>query len=211
MKKIVAINASPRKGWNTDMLVEKAAEGARSEGAEIIRFDLYKLEKFTGCVSCMACKRPGRGGACVIKDGLKPVLDAIRESDGLIIGAPNYFGDLCAEFRLFYERLLFPYLTYDPERMSCNERMIPVLLIMTCNASDTFFSELMDRYKQNLERFIGPAVILVSGETLQVSDYSRYTLSMFDPAQRKERREKVFPLELERARTAGAEMVSGKR
>ena len=49
MKKIVAINAGPRKGFNTDTLVKKAADGAAAAGAEIIWFDLYKLEKFTGC------------------------------------------------------------------------------------------------------------------------------------------------------------------
>ena len=76
--KIVAINGSPRKGWNTDMLVDKAIEGARSKGAEVEKFDLYKLDGFIGCRSCMACKRPERGGTCYIKDGLKPVLDAAK-------------------------------------------------------------------------------------------------------------------------------------
>ncbi|MDO4859656.1 MAG: hypothetical protein Q4A48_01370 [Bacillota bacterium] len=28
-KKIIAVNASPRKGWNTDTLVAEAAKGAR--------------------------------------------------------------------------------------------------------------------------------------------------------------------------------------
>ena len=50
-KKIVAVNAGPRKGWNTDILVTEAAEGAKSAGAEVERFDLYRLGKFTGCLS----------------------------------------------------------------------------------------------------------------------------------------------------------------
>ena len=45
-KKIVAVNASPRKGWNTDTLVTEAAKGAEAAGAEIIKFDLYRLGKF---------------------------------------------------------------------------------------------------------------------------------------------------------------------
>jgi len=51
MAKIVAVNGSPRKGWNTDLLVTEASKGAESKGAEIIRFDLYNLDKYTGCVS----------------------------------------------------------------------------------------------------------------------------------------------------------------
>lgn len=42
MKKIVAINASPRKGWNTDIIVTEAAKGAESAGAHIEKRDLYK-------------------------------------------------------------------------------------------------------------------------------------------------------------------------
>lgn len=48
MKKIVAINASPRTEWNTGTLVREAAKGAETEGAEVKIFDLYKLE--TVCI-----------------------------------------------------------------------------------------------------------------------------------------------------------------
>ena len=207
VKKIVAINASPRRGWNTDMLIDKAIDGAEAEGAEVQKFDLYKLDRFTGCVSCFGCKNKAHEGVCIVKDGLKPVLDAIRESDGLIVGAPNYFSDLCAEFKLFYERLLVPYLTYNTNRISCNEHRIPVLLITTCNAPGQLYEGLVDNYKNNFERFIGPTDTLISSETLQVKDYSKYDWNMFDPEQRRERREKVFPLDLEKASEKGAKLV----
>ena len=35
MKKIIAINASPRTGWNTAALVREVAKGAEAEGAEV--------------------------------------------------------------------------------------------------------------------------------------------------------------------------------
>ena len=43
MKKIVAINCSPRTTWNTAALVREAAKGAQEQGAEVEVFDLYKL------------------------------------------------------------------------------------------------------------------------------------------------------------------------
>ncbi len=43
-KKIVVVNAGPRKGWNTDTIISEAAKGAESVGAEIVRFDLFRLE-----------------------------------------------------------------------------------------------------------------------------------------------------------------------
>ena len=39
-KKIVVVNAGPRKGWNTDTLLTEAAKGAQSAGADVERFDL---------------------------------------------------------------------------------------------------------------------------------------------------------------------------
>ena len=56
-KKIVVVNAGPRKGWNTDTILTEASKGAESAGAEIVRFDLFRLEKYTGCISCFGCKK----------------------------------------------------------------------------------------------------------------------------------------------------------
>ena len=91
MKKIIAINGSPRSGWNTDILVREAAAGAASTGAEVEVIDLYKLEKFTGCVSCFGCKMEGHPGQCVCRDGLHEVLEKIRRADGLAIFAHPYW------------------------------------------------------------------------------------------------------------------------
>ena len=56
-KKIIAVNAGPRKGWNTDTLIDEAIKGAQSTGAEVVKFNLFRLEKYTGCVSCFGCKK----------------------------------------------------------------------------------------------------------------------------------------------------------
>ncbi|MBO5519642.1 MAG: flavodoxin family protein [Candidatus Methanomethylophilus sp.] len=207
MTKIVAVNGSPRKGWNTDLLISEAAKGAESAGAEVQYFDLYKLENFTGCVSCFGCKRKAHEGECVVKDGLKPVLDAIKEADAVIMGAPNYFGDLCAEFKLFYERLVFPYLTYNAENPCCNTRKIPVLLIMTSNAPENMYMKMLDGYRNTLNNFIGPTQIMVSGETMQVKDYSKFNWTFFNGEERVKRRETVFPKELEKAFALGKSLV----
>ncbi|MBQ7057299.1 MAG: flavodoxin family protein, partial [Bacteroidaceae bacterium] len=155
-KHIIAVNAGPRKGWNTDTLIKEASQGAEAVGATVERFDLYRLEKFTGCISCFGCKRERFKGTCICRDGLKPVLDAVRQADGLIIGSPNYFSDLTAMFRAFYERLVFPNLTYNVETPCCNEHPIPVLLLMTSNAPDTLYTNLIQNYQNVLSRFIGP-------------------------------------------------------
>ena len=208
-KRIVVVNAGPRKGWNTDILLSEAAKGAEEGGAEIIRFDLFKLERYTGCISCFGCKREQSKGHCVCKDGLTPVLDAIREADGLIIGSPNYLSNVTASFRALYERLIFQNLTYNRENPCCKEKDVPVLFIMTSNAPDTMYLDLLNSYKQTFSAFVGPCDVLVSGDTLQVADYSKldWEWSMFDPEKKKERRETVFPEECKKAFEMGKDLV----
>lgn len=208
-KKIVAVNASPRKGWNTDTLVTEAAKGAEAAGAEIIKFDLYRLGKFTGCISCFGCKKEKFKGHCICRDGLTPVLDAIREADGLILGSPNYLSEMNAAFRALYERLVFQNLTYNKENYCCNQNMIPVLLIMISNAPDTYYTGLVDNYKQTLTRLVGPTEVLISGDTLQLKDYSKldWPWTIFDPEAKKLRHETVFPEECKKAFAMGAALV----
>ena len=208
-KKIIAVNAGPRMGWNTETLITEASKGAESAGAEVKKYDLFRLEKYTGCISCFGCKKEKFKGHCICRDGLTPVLDDIRTADGLIIGSPNYLGELTASFRALYERLVFQNLTYSMDPMCCNENMIPVLLIMTSNAPDTMYRGLIRNYRQTLNRFVGPTEVFVSGNTLQLKDYGKtdWEWTMFDPAAKMKRHENVFPKERQKAFEMGAALA----
>ena len=176
----------------------------------MIRFDLFRLEKYTGCISCFGCKKEKNKGHCIVKDGLAPVLDAIREADGLIIGSPNYLSELTASFRALYERLIFQNLTYNKENPCCNAHPIPVIFIMTSNAPDTVYQGLVKNYQQTLNNFVGPTEILISGDTLQLKDYSKtdWPWTLFDPVHKQERHETVFPQECQKAFEMGKALIS---
>lgn len=212
MKKIVAVNASPRKEWNTGTLIREAARGAKEQSAEVQIFDLYGLEKYTGCISCFGCKLPEHQGVCIYKDGLAPLLEKIRNADGLIIGTPNYLGDVSAAFRSLYERLIFQSLTYKIEPQNYNKRRIPVLLIMTSNCSEEFYSQIgydkmLENYRNTLNKIVGPTKVMISGDTLQVKDYSKYDWTMFDSEAKKKRHDEVFPNDMNKAFMLCSEMI----
>ena len=204
MKKIIAINGSPRSGWNTDILVREAAAGAASAGAEVEIVDLYKLEKFTGCVSCFGCKTEMHLGKCLCQDGLTEILEKIRTADGLILGSPVYLGDITAGLRALYERLIFQYISYKMKPSNYNSRKIPVVFILTSNAPEAYYADLLKRYRGSLEAFVGTTQTLVSGNTLQVNNYEKYNWTMFNPKEKKERRETIFPQERQAAFELGA-------
>ena len=210
-KQVVVINGSPRKGWNTDLLVTEAGAGAREAGAEVTHFDLYQLAPYLGCRSCFGCKTEKGKGTCVIGDGLSPVLEACRAADAIIMGSPIYLGETSSAFRAFFERLVFPYLTYNAEEPCCNERPIPSLLIFTSNADEEMYIPLAEGYQRTLNGLLGPSDFLTVGSTMQIPDYSAtdWPWTYFDFERKKTRREEVFPEELGVAFDKAKELVEG--
>ena len=46
-KRIIAVNAGPRMGWNTETLISEASKGAESEGAAVERFHLFRFDQYS--------------------------------------------------------------------------------------------------------------------------------------------------------------------
>jgi len=220
--KVLAINGSPRKKWNTATLLEKALEGAATQGAETELVHLYDLD-FKGCTSCFGCKLKGGKsyGKCAIQDGLTPVLEKLVDVNVLLLGSPIYFGTVTGEMRSFMERLFFPYLTYTQPPESLFGRKIPTAFIYTMNVSEQMMKEYcypvhIGLNETVLSRIFGSAESLCSFETLQFEDYDKVVFNYFDPEERRERHKTVFPedcrkayeLGMNLAKTAAAEAIT---
>ena len=209
--KFIGINGSPRKGWNTHTLVEETLKGAADKGAGTELINLYDLS-FKGCISCFGCKRIGGPARCAVKDELKPVLEKIEEADGLVIGSPIYIGELSSSTRALIERLTFQYISYSKDRKPALDKKIQVGLIFTMNVGESHLEQVgykakFDGYAGLFQRMIGPSKLLISTETWQTNDYSKYEMSMFDVDARKKRREEVFPLDCKKAFAMGTELA----
>jgi multimeric flavodoxin WrbA len=208
--KVMAINGSPRKEWNTATLLEKALEGAASQGAETELIHLYDLS-FKGCKSCFACKTRGGEsyGRCAVEDDLTPILQRAAEADAIILGSPFYFGTASGEMRSFMERLMFPYLAYSGPPRSLFPRKINTGFIYTMNARQEGMkpSGQEARVTGNerlLTMLFGASESLCSYDTYQFEDYSKVVADLFDPEEKAKRREEVFPIDCEKAIEMGA-------
>ena len=194
--KIIAINGSPRKNWNTHILLEKCLEGAKATGAEIELINLYDIQ-FKGCTSCFSCKLKGNTvRKCAMKDNLEPVLQNICECDALVLGSPIYFSSVTGEMRSFLERLLFPYSSYEGKPSTFGKK-IKTAFIYTMNAPSFAlwligYTKLFKYNKKLMKRIFGDCETLVVTETYQFSDYNKYAMTYFDGTKRKKRRETVF-------------------
>jgi multimeric flavodoxin WrbA len=100
--KIIGINASPKgDASNTLQLVKSVLGGAESEGAKTELVDLYKLniEYCTGCGTCYAT------GECPLIDDFEVLFDKMLNSDGIVLGAPNYIDSVPAPMKALFDRL----------------------------------------------------------------------------------------------------------
>jgi multimeric flavodoxin WrbA len=202
---IIIVNGGPRKGWNTDLLLIAAEKGAREKGFTTERFDLYGLD-FKGCRSCFACKAVGGKslGRCAVKDGLSPLLDKLHEAEGVILGSPIYINEVTGVTRELIERWTFQYITYSKDGGTYFKRRMKAGLIWTMNIGDdmleeTGYNKRFHEYEERFERLIGSAKTVLSTATYQTTDYEKYGMTMFSEADRKKRREEVFPADLKRA------------
>ena len=210
--KAIAINGSPRKGWNTEKLLKEALRGAESVGAETKLVQLYDLN-YTGCKSCFACKKQGAESyQCVIKDDLAPVIEEIFTADALFLGSPIYFGDITGQMVCFIERFGFPLLSYDDYTKRLFDGKINAALFLTMNAPEVFYKSSMEQSLKNragiLERLGGKVEVYAAYDTYQFSDYSKYHTGVFDEVHKRKVREEQFPKDLEAAYAIGRRLTS---
>ena len=212
--KILAINGSPRKTWNTAMILEKVLEGAASAGATTEMIHLYDLT-YKGCVSCFACKRHGSPslGKCALQDELTPVLQKIEQVDALVLGSPIYVGAASGAMRSLIERLIFQYLVYDDSYSSMFNRRIATALVYTMGVPEDLKTKLgYDSHfritETMMNRMLGSVETLHVTDTMQFDDYAKYVAPRFDPLAKAKRHEEQFPIDCQKAFELGVRLVS---
>jgi multimeric flavodoxin WrbA len=207
---VLAFNGSPRKEWNTATLLEKALEGAASQGAETEMIHLYDLN-FKGCISCFACKTKGSKsyGRCAVKDDLAPIFKKIEASDAIILGSPIYYTTVSGVMKSFMERLLFPYNKYSDPYQTLFPKKINTGFIYTMNQTkaETKVTGIAQHCRINeilLKFTFGSSETLMSYDTYQFEDYSKVVAQRFDVEKKAKRRNEEFPKDCEKAFEMGA-------
>ncbi len=98
--RFLCIAGSPRRGGNTELLLDKAIEGAQSIGAEITKLVLNEMD-FVPCQNCGVCSTEGR---CRFEDDMVQVYDAIESCDRFIVAVPIYFTTVSAQAKAMIDR-----------------------------------------------------------------------------------------------------------
>jgi len=98
--RILGIVGSPRRGGNTETLVDEVLRGAKEAGAAVEKVILGGLE-IAPCQACDACLDTG---VCVHQDDMSALLERMRRSDVWVLGTPVYWWGPSAQFKTFIDR-----------------------------------------------------------------------------------------------------------
>ena len=210
--KAIAINGSPRKGWNTDMILQQALKGASDAGAETELIQLSELT-FSGCRSCFACKRAGaETGRCMWKDDLQPVLDKILSADAVFMGSPIYLGNVSGMMYCLMERLVFSLLSYDDYSKKMFHGSVNSCFFFTMNAPKMFaktaYRSVMKQYSDAMKRLGGNSEYYAVCDTLQFEDYSKFAAGTFSEEHKRKMRGEQFPKDLQAAYDIGFRLAA---
>jgi multimeric flavodoxin WrbA len=94
--KVLGINCSPRKGGNTEILINEVFKALQNEGI-VTEFFQLGGKTVAGCIACMKCRKK-KDGICHQKNiVINDCIDKMLKADGIIIGSPVYFADLTAD------------------------------------------------------------------------------------------------------------------
>ena len=220
MKKVIILNGSPRKNFNTAQILKEAQKGAEQAGAEVEYINLFDLE-FKGCRSCYACKikNSKTQGLCAIKDDLRPILEKCLNANAVIIGTPIYCGNPTGTYRNFMERFGFAAMKYLKDETNGIKREldynIPIGIIQTMGATEEQYNQSYLPQMVGMNEFLmktcfGYCETLNIFDTSHFTDYSKYDCDMFDAEHKKQVKETQFPNDLKRAFEFGKRLAEMK-
>jgi len=99
--RVIGIVCSPRKGGNTEIMVQEALGAVRESGGEteLITVSGKTIHPCDGCYTCRD------KGVCHIKDDdMQEIYQKLLESDGIILGTPVYYWNVTAQAKAIMDR-----------------------------------------------------------------------------------------------------------
>jgi multimeric flavodoxin WrbA len=99
----LALNGSPRKGGNTEHLLQGVLAPLDNAGwdTELIRIGGRGIR---GCIACAKCFENKDQRCAQTDDMLNELLEKIYRADALVFGSPTYFADVSADLKAVLDR-----------------------------------------------------------------------------------------------------------
>ncbi|OGW76001.1 MAG: hypothetical protein A2Z72_05580 [Omnitrophica bacterium RBG_13_46_9] len=133
---VLGISGSPRIGGNTDILLDRALEGARIKGAKTEKIILNKLKMSP----CQECEDMRDDGTCKVEDDFQKLYGEVKRADGLILASPIFFGSLTAQTKIMVDRFqCYWRYRYILRKGSSEEKIPGAFICVEASKRDDFF------------------------------------------------------------------------
>ncbi len=139
---VVAVVSSPRRDGSGDMIANRICDGIRANGKDVIMFHLNDMVSFRQCQNCEACKR---GGRCVLDDDISPIIESIRDAEGLVIASSIEFNEVNGLFKMLLDRF---YCFLDMNASTILPKGKKLATVITAGLD----SDSAERVSKNLEK-----------------------------------------------------------
>lgn len=106
-KKVLILSGSPRKNGNSDLLCNEFMRGTLESGNEVTKIRVAE-KKIAPCMGCYYCMK--NNGACAIKDDMAEVLQAIIDTDVIVLASPVYFYSISSQLKALIDRTVARWL-----------------------------------------------------------------------------------------------------
>ena len=100
MNEVLVLEGSPRRGGNSEVLMDVVARGINRAGGAVERVRVADL-KIAPCMGCGGCDRTGH---CVVEDEMTGLYEKIVSARRLILVSPVYFYALTAQLKAPIDR-----------------------------------------------------------------------------------------------------------
>ena len=139
---VLILSGSPRKGGNTELLVEVFVKGAAEHHhVEIVSVHDYKVNP---CLGCNACFKTD--GICAQKDDMTIIYEKMSQADMLVIASPVYFYGISAQMKSVIDRF------HNPIRDSFHIKKMALLLVGAASLPE-LFDAILTEYNLCLKFF----------------------------------------------------------
>lgn len=133
--KVLGILGSPRRGGNSEILLDQALAGAKSAGRETEKIVLNEL-KFVPCQECGGCDQTG---VCVLQDDMQDVYKKLTYSDMIILATPIFFGSLPAQVKAMIDRCQCLWVAKNVLAKKDNKIKKGMLILVSATNREKFF------------------------------------------------------------------------
>jgi multimeric flavodoxin WrbA len=97
---VLGISGTPRKGGNSEILMDAALEPFANAGWSVTRI-LLSEKKVAPCTGCETCVQ---SGFCNITDDMNEIYAAFENCNAIIISAPAYYRNVPAQLKAVMDR-----------------------------------------------------------------------------------------------------------